>query len=123
MSTRLLYALKALRSVAPILAEHKSPAGFSYAGGICRNVEQFIDWELWNDRPYLDPQGRYIVERGIRRELEQLMALWPKYSGSWCYPVGGLEEFDIEEHKGTLWNNPKRIELLDWCIERLEAEQ
>lgn len=38
------------------------------------------------------------------------------------YPVGGPIEYQEEKMAGTLWNNPRRHELLHYCINRLDQE-
>ena len=37
------------------------------------------------------------------------------------YPVGGKDEFYKEAAAGTLWDNPRRFELLDKLIATLEG--
>lgn len=54
----------------------------------------------------------------MTRELTDLIEEWPK-SKSAAYPVEGDSHcFDQDKSNGILWNNPRRIELLDWLIER-----
>ena len=38
------------------------------------------------------------------------------------YPVGGPVEYGEEQNAGTLWKNPRRHELLHFCINRLDQE-
>lgn len=37
------------------------------------------------------------------------------------YPVSGFKEFITECETGTIWQNPRRLELLNWLITQLEA--
>ncbi len=38
------------------------------------------------------------------------------------YPVGGPVEYSEEKKAKTLWKNPRRYELLHFCINRLDQE-
>ena len=38
------------------------------------------------------------------------------------YPVGGWDEFFIEQDNNTLWENPKRICLLNFLISQSETQ-
>ena len=40
--------------------------------------------------------------------------------GDDVYPVSGCEEFHNEARAGTLWDNPRRLQLLDKLIATLE---
>ena len=86
----------------------------SDATAICGNVGLWFDQER--------TQGRcYIYYRG---ELNDNISKWFEETGSkfsTVYPVGGEVQFLDELEAGTVWDNPKRWELLNWMINRLEA--
>ena len=75
--------------------------------GICKNVEALTGETM----PY---------------ELQELMAEWPAnaaklHSLRQNYPVEGSgNEYEADSEAGTLWENPRRHELLDWLIKELE---
>lgn len=61
--------------------------------------------------------------------LDALFKKWPAvYKGNGArsrkkpdrieFPVGGLAEYQHNSAEKTLWENPRRIELLDWLIEQ-----
>jgi len=77
--------------------------------GICHNIKLLL---LGANRKYLLHSMDY---------LHQLMMEWPK-KFSWLFPVGGIIEYDKDNFNNTMWTNPKRIELLNWLIMRLENE-
>lgn len=45
---------------------------------------------------------------------------WPFANSHLSYPVDGLKEFTTNMNNNTLWNNPRRHELLHWAIMYLE---
>ena len=75
--------------------------------GICENVEDLTEETL----PY---------------ELKELMVGWPAnaaklHSLRQNYPVEGSRDgYEAGAEAGTLWENPRRHELLDWLIKELE---
>jgi len=75
--------------------------------GICGNVED-------------------LTEETMPYELRELMAEWPAnaaklHSLRQKYPVEGAGGgYDAGVEAGTLWQNPRRHELLDWLIKELE---
>lgn len=86
----------------------------SDATAICGNVELWFDQER--------TQGRCCIS--YRGELGDNIFKWFEETGSrfsTVYPVGGEAQFIEELTTGTVWGNPKRWELLNWMINRLEA--
>ena len=77
--------------------------------GICYNVSRLT-------RPLVETNYHLL------KVLDSLIHKWPKKDSSLAYPVGGIKEFFWELKNGTLWNNPRRIELLNWLIMRLKNE-
>ena len=75
--------------------------------GICGNVEELTKETM----PY---------------ELKELMVEWPAnaaklHSLRQNYPVEGTGDgYEADSEAGTLWDNPRRHELLDWLIKELE---
>lgn len=92
-----LEALKKIRDDGPVC---------DYVG-ICGNIEELTKETM----PYA---------------LKELMVEWPAnaaklYSLRQNYPVEGTEdEYELSAEAGTLWENPRRHELLDWLIKELE---
>ena len=86
--------------------------------GICGNLEALLIKE--SD----EPGGVYFR---LDDELEELFKAWPDCHQliempDTGFPVGGHREYREEAKNHTLWQNPKRIALLDWCIQKLENE-
>lgn len=50
--------------------------------------------------------------------LGEVFQKWPLARSNTSYPVEGVgSKFWREHREGTLWENPRRIELLQWAIE------
>lgn len=70
--------------------------------------------------------GDRCVSVGICRNVEAdtdllaLMRKWPLAEGETSFPVGGAVEYRNERIAGTLWDNPRRLQLLDWLIEQTD---
>ena len=80
--------------------------------GICGNLEALLIKE------FVEPGGVYF-------SLEGLFKAWPDCHQLFGmpdigFPVGGHRKYREEVNNQTLWQNPKRIALLDWCIQTLE---
>ena len=92
-----LEALKKIRDYGPVCD----------CVGICGNVEK-------------------LTEESMPYELKELMVEWPGnaaklYSLRQNYPVEGTGDgYEADSEAGTLWDNPRRHELLDWLIKELE---
>lgn len=56
----------------------------------------------------------------IFNTFQSICSQWPLNSGSVKFPVGGEKEFVQACIANTLWNNPRRHELLHWMIMHLE---
>lgn len=50
--------------------------------------------------------------------LTEAILAWPKRFNDRAYPVGGYDEYIDEDKAGTIWQNPRRLELLDYLIEQ-----
>lgn len=103
----LLTALKEIKE-SPISTKH----------GICGNVNAWVYQERRKgqigDHCFMSYSG----------ELMDNISRWLTETGStftFHYPVGGAAQYRGEVETCTIWNNPKRWELLDWMINRLEA--
>lgn len=55
--------------------------------------------------------------------LDELILRWPERDESFIYPIGGQRQYHEERDAGTLWQNPRRLALLNWMIEELESVQ
>ena len=89
------------------------------AYGICGNLEALLIKES-------EELGRVYFRLGD--ELGELFKAWPDCRRLFGmpdigFPVGGHIQYRQEVKNGTLWQNPKRIALLDWCIQTLEKEK
>lgn len=77
--------------------------------GICANVGELVD-----------------IDDESHKELSKLMCLWPKFSGSRAFPVGGsLTGYTNAASNRTLWDKSTdegrlRFELLDYLIDTVE---
>jgi len=99
MKAKLHAALLELRSRVRRYAEKGYSSTLRTDSGICGNLRIMTGrWDEYN-------------------LCEKLCDKWPGRSSETCYPVGGYDEFCEEELNGTMWNNPRRLELLDWLIE------
>lgn len=84
--------------------------------GICGHVRSWF----YRKRGQIS-DGCYIA---YNWELTCNFRVWIEETGSTFsvhYPVGGDIEYYTESAAGTVWDNPKRWELLNWMINRLEA--
>lgn len=102
----LLDALRYIRDVGPI---HRHV-------GICSNVREVLKRI---GGPEINLYGSAVMYR-----MHQMFETWPRAAvpNAWHYPVCGRKEYDMESWVGTLWTNPRRIELLNWLIVQLENE-
>lgn len=90
--------------------------------GICKNVADFvrasnIDYEL-----------KAATLQEVVNELDALIEKWPdkareKGKSFSHYPVeGNYRVYDTDQARGELWENPRRIALLDWLLEQQSCE-
>ena len=85
--------------------------------GICGNLEALIE-------EFYEIGGVYVH---LGDKLEELFKAWPDCHQLFGmpdtgFPVSGHRKYREEVNNQTLWQNPKRIALLDWCIQTLENE-
>lgn len=89
--------------------------------GICDNV-RFKTFEIYHN---------YTLDEELGAELDRLMALWPKFSGSVVFPVvhptepSPVKAYDLAKVCGELWSGEYgelRKELLQFCIDTLTKE-
>lgn len=84
--------------------------------------------EILHGRPQLLEQNPDYEERcdavvRMQTTLYKLMVKWPQgmFSEDDRYPVEGNEEkFREALEAGLLWENQRRLELLDWLIKEFE---
>ena len=84
--------------------------------GICGNLETLVITD--------EPVGVYFR---LDDELKELFKAWPDCDQLFGmpdigFPVSGHRKYREEVNNQTLWQNPKRIALLDWCIQTLEKQ-
>lgn len=82
--------------------------------GICWNLNQAT-----HHRMKLDPQ----VRKEVHDKFVEMAREWPGSKDSrGAYPVeGDYKLYDAGQHARTLWDNPRRHELLAWAIQKAEA--
>ena len=74
--------------------------------GICGNLRTLVGDEKWKETSL---------------HLRGLMDRWPETSGDRFYPVeGSAAKYLSSARHRTLWDNPRRIALLDWLIGEYE---
>ena len=86
--------------------------------GICGNLEALLIKESE------ELGGVYFR---LDDELEELFKAWPDCDQLFGmpdigFPVSGHRKYREEVNNQSLWQNPKRIALLNWCIQTLEKE-
>jgi len=71
--------------------------------------------------------GNVIMQMGnayskkTTKHIQKLRAAWPLNETGGCYyPVGGYYEYMADQSNRTMWQNPRRIQLLQWMIEQTE---
>lgn len=95
MSKKLLWVLKKIK------AGPQQPDK-----GICGNLRTLIGDEKF---------------REVASDLCDMMETWPETSGDRFFPVEKTRAAYVHDAKrGALWENPRRIALLDWLIKELE---
>ena len=77
--------------------------------GICWNV----------DRMTLEPEMRKLVHD----KFVEIAGEWPATKDKrGAYPVeGDFRVYDAHQRAHILWDNPRRLELLEWAIQKAEA--
>lgn len=90
--------------------------------GICKNVADFVRASDIDYKTKAEALLRVTVELG------KLMSAWPdkavdKSQSHAVYPVEGNPRiYDRHQAEGILWQNPRRIALLDWLLEQQQCE-
>ena len=86
--------------------------------GICKNVADFVRESGMNY------ELKAATMQEIVKELDALLIKWPdkaldKSQRYAVYPVeGDFRIYDRDQAQGILWQNPRRIALLDWLMEQ-----
>ena len=86
--------------------------------GICINVWCFADESNLRESP------KYQLYRDdITFAMERAIHKWPnKHELHDFHPVGGASEYTEAVKNGTVWQNPRRLELLDFIIDYLNTK-
>ena len=107
-----------LQAVHKRLLEIKNKVNFNKNKAICFNLLNYTY------RNKLFKPTFIMAHKWLRAQF----ALWPEChrhldnTKNIVFPVGHMNEFDKESFNGTLWNNPKRLELLDFLINQAKAQ-
>ena len=86
--------------------------------GICKNVTDYIR------AANIDYELKAATMQEIVKELDAMIEKWPdkareKGQSFSHYPVeGDFRIYDADQAQGILWQNPRRIALLDWLMEQ-----
>lgn len=80
--------------------------------GICANAELYANYGNLS----------HGHRHAFKTTLGELCLKWPnRYVSEFIhnnpYPVGGMQEYYTAVEAGTVWQNPRRLEFLDWLIE------
>lgn len=100
LNQRILEALRKIRDEGPK----------DRGAGICANV-------LVHTACVETPYSIHAVDY----RLQAMFAEWPSFVTE-LHPVDGGREYTWGRYNGTLWNNPRRHELLHWLISYMENE-
>lgn len=85
--------------------------------GICGNLEILLEPHYSGSG---DGESLYHLLCGLVGACAQS---WSGYSGDELYPVAARDEYGFEsEPLGNLWENPKRLELLDHLLELTKSK-
>lgn len=89
--------------------------------GICGNVKYYIH-EITAG---LGHCIQHSASDDASCQLRNLMLKWPKCADRYGdFPIEGRwAGYETEATLGKLWENPLRLELLDWLIKELENEE
>lgn len=65
--------------------------------------------------------------RSVMKWLESMFVLWPKFTGDIEYPVPSASDWmspseDYSTNSLRLWENPNRLELLDFLIDKARMQ-
>ncbi|UIS74232.1 hypothetical protein pA_gene0017 [Aeromonas phage phiA008] len=82
--------------------------------GICWNINQMTKHHL-----RLEPEMRKMVHD----KFVEMAGKWPATKDRrGAYPVeGDFQVYDAHQRAYILWDNPRRLELLEWAIQKAEA--
>ena len=81
--------------------------------GICWNIDRMTK------HLRLEPEMRKLV----RDRFVEIAGEWPATKDKrGTYPVeGDFQVYDAHQRTHILWSNPRRLELLEWAIQKAEA--
>ena len=81
--------------------------------GICWNIDQMTK------HLRLEPEMRKLV----RDKFVEIAGEWPATKDKrGTYPVeGDFQVYDAHQRAHILWDNPRRLELLEWAAQKAEA--
>lgn len=96
----LLQFLEQIKQNGPVFKDH----------GICMNV-------IYLYRKTGDVDTRFLLDN----RMNQIFRAWGNGVAS-IFPVEGAVQYKKDSDSGTLWDNPRRHELLDWSIGQLNEE-
>ena len=87
--------------------------------GICDNIAFHVFYYRY---PTLDVPDDFRIRGVLRVHMETWRSLHGGPNATRLFPINGEIEYKIEAQKGTLWDNPRRVDLLKYLIAELEKE-
>ena len=98
----LLAALHTLRDNGPTIR----------ADGICPHIYSYMQQHHRDNKQ---------LREAVRCMQHHLMETWPDSSGDSSFPVDSYKEY-FSISTADKWQNPRRLQLLNWMIAQLEAK-
>ena len=119
----------AMQTILKRLIDIKNKVNIDKEEGICVNLDNI--WYPTRTKCSIKQQrskSTFINEDQLYKWLFVQFQSWPEChvyedgAKSLGYPVGGWDELDKEITNGTIWQNPKRLRLLDYLIKQATTQ-
>ena len=109
-----------LQAVYDCLIYIKKGFQIDISDGICAN----LIWRIDNKKRFVELNDPSIINKWINTQFKAWPECHVKENGykDIGFPVGGWDEYAAEVHSETLWENPRRLELLDFLIEQTSKQ-
>lgn len=60
--------------------------------------------------------------RGTKQMLHSIIQAWPERTDDSSYPVDDISGYLRDRENGTMWQNPRRLALLDFIIKEIQDD-